>query len=123
MLCKRSNRNTKICVLRINASVLDLPDVIVADRNASSDYVRFYETVEGLAAIDKEKLFAKYWTHPQNRYEEWAHKSIKCAEVLVPNKVEPKYILGALVANQTALESLKKLERELPVDIKGDIFF
>jgi hypothetical protein len=123
MLSKRRDQNNIICVLRINSEVIDLPGVIIADRNASSDYVRFYPPEEGLTAIDKNRLFAKYWTHPENEYDEWAHKSIKCAEVLVPSKVEPRYILGAYVANQTALDAIKKLRTDLTVCIKSDIFF
>jgi len=123
MLSRRRDQNTKICVLRINAEVIDLPDVIIADQNASSDYVRFYPVSKGLEAIDKDRLFARYWTHRDNQYEEWAHKSVKCAEVLVPDKVEPQYILGAYVANQTVLYALKKLRIGLTVCIKSDIFF
>jgi len=123
MLSRRRDQNTKISVLRINAEVIDLPNVIIADQNASSDYVRFYPVSKGLAAIDKDRLFAQYWTHRDNQYEEWAHKSVKCAEVLVPDKVEPQYILDAYVANQTALDAFKKLRMGLTVCIKSDIFF
>jgi len=123
MLSRRRDQNDEICVLRINAEIIDLPNVIIADRNASSDYVRFYQVSRGLAAIDKDRLFVRYWTHPENEYDEWAHKSIKCAEVLVPSKVEPRYILGAYVANQTALDNIKKLRMDLTVCIKSDIFF
>ena len=123
MLSRRRDRNNETCVLRIDANVLDLQGVIIADQNASSEYVRFYPVTQGLAAIDKNRLFAKYWTHPENLYEEWAHKSIKCAEVLVPDKVEPKYILGVFVANQAALAAFKKLKIRLTVSIKSDIFF
>ena len=123
MLSRRRDRNDEVCVLRIDANVLDLQGVIIADQNASSGYVRFYPVTQGLAAIDKDRLLAKYWTHPENIYEEWAHKSIKCAEVLVPDKVETRYILGAYIANQAALAALKKLRIELTVSIKNDIFF
>lgn len=123
MLCKRRDRNPEICVLRINAEIIDLPNVIIADRNASSNYVRFYPVAEGLTAIDKNKLFARYWTHPENVYDEWAHKSLKCAEVLVPGKVEPRYLLGAYVANQVAFVAIKNLQMGLTVSIKSDIFF
>ena len=122
-LSKRRNRNNEICILRINASVLDLQGVIIADQNASSDYVRFYPVSQGLAAVDKDRLFDKNWKHPENIYEEWKHKSAKCAEVLVPDEVEPRYILGAYVANQAALAALRKLRIELTVSIKSDIFF
>ena len=123
MLSRRRDQNAEICVLRINAEVFDLPNVIIADQNASSDYVRFYPVSRGLAAINKDRLFARYWTHRDNQYEEWAHKSVKCAEVLVPGKVEPEYILGSYVANQTALNAIKKLKTDLTVCIKSDIFF
>jgi hypothetical protein len=123
MLSKRRSKNDELCILRIDPAVLDLPGVIIADQNASSNYVRFYSVTKGLSAIDKEKLFSKYWTHPGNQFAEWAHKSIKCAETLVPERVEPNYILDAYVANQTALNAFNKLKIELTVCIKDDIFF
>jgi hypothetical protein len=123
MLSKVRRHNNEICVLRINATVLELPSVIISDQNAASGYARFYTTKDGLTAIDKDTIFAPFWLHPENLVAEWRHGSAKCAEVLIPQKVEPKYILGVLVANQTALESLKKIESKLPVDIKSDIFF
>ncbi len=123
MLCKRNDQNNELCVLLINTEIINQPGVIIADQNASSDYVRFYPVKEGLAAIDKERLFARYWTHTDNQYEEWAHKSLKCAEVLVPDKVEPRYLAGAYVANQTAFDAMEKLRTGLTVQIKSDIFF
>ena len=123
MLSKRRDQNAEICVIRISSEVIDLPDVIIADQNASSDYVRFYPVSKGLMTIDKVMLFARYWTHRDNQFEEWAHKSIKCAEVLVPDKIEPQYILGAYVANHSALDAFKKLKTNLTVCIKSDIFF
>lgn len=60
MLSKLRARNNEMCVLRVDAAVLDLPGVIIADRNAASDYARFFPVSEGLAAIDKDRLFAQY---------------------------------------------------------------
>ena len=123
MLSKLRSQNQEICILRIDVTVLDLPGVIIADCNAASDYVRFYPVTDGLSNIDKDKLFAKYWTHPDNLYEEWEHKSIKCAEVLVPDRVESTYITGAYVANSEAMSSFEQLGIKLPVCVKNDIFF
>jgi len=123
MLSKRREQNNQICGVCINPCVLDLADVIISDRNAAADYARFYTVTAGLAASDKDKVFARCWLHPGNQFEEWAHKSAKCAEVLVPDRVEPKYVLGAYVANQTALKDFKKLKIQLTVCIKNDIFF
>ena len=66
MLSKRRDRNNEICILRISATILGLPGIIVSDQNAASDYVLFYPVKEGLKAIDKERLFAQYWTHQEN---------------------------------------------------------
>jgi len=123
MLSKRREDNDTICILQISADVLGLPGVIVADSNAASDYVRFYPPPEGIASIDKEKLFARYWTNSQNPYERMAHKSLKCAEVLVPEKVVPNYVVGGYVANEKALASFTGLDTRLTVSIRSDIFF
>jgi len=123
MLSKRRNQNDQICILRVSTSVLDLPDVIISDRNAASDWARFNSVIDGLAALDKDQIYAKYWTNANNDYELWEKKSIKCSEVLVPGNVESKYILGAYVANQTALKAFQQLDISLTVSIRSDIFF
>ena len=123
MLSKRRNQNDQICILCVNASVLDLPGVIISDQNAASSYVRFFPVAAGLAALDKDKVFATFWLHPENQIEEWAHSSVKCAEVLIPDRVETKYVIGAYVANQIALKAFEELKIQLTVCIKNDIFF
>ncbi len=123
MLSKRRSHNHKICVLQIDAALLDLPEVIIADRNAASDWVRFYSVKEGLVAIDKEMLFARYWTHPGDPYTEMEHKSVKCAEVLIPDRVDPSFIHGAYVVGNEALDRLQGLNMRLSMTIKADMFF
>lgn len=76
-----------------------------------------------MAALDKNKIYATYWTNASNQHDLWEQKSIKCAEVLIPERVEDKYILGAYVANQTALKTFQQLKIQLTVCIKSDIFF
>jgi len=123
MLSKRRNQNDQMCILCVNASVLDLPGVIISDQNAASSYVRFFPVATGLAALDKDKVFATFWLHPENQIEEWAHSSVKGAEVLIPDRVETKYVIGAYVANQIALKAFEELKIQLTVCIKNDIFF
>ncbi len=122
MLSARRNLNNEICILRIDSTILDLPNIIIADQNAASDYVRFYNVAEGLRALNKDEVFAQFWLH-DNLIEYYRHSAVKCAEVLVPNKVEPKYICGAIVANKTALAVFCKLKIGLTVEIKSGIFF
>jgi len=52
-----------------------------------------------------------------------SHKSEKMAEVLVPDRAEARSVLGAYVANQTALAAFQALGTGLPVRIRGDMFF
>jgi hypothetical protein len=117
MLSKRRDKNNEICVLRISQTVLDRPNVIVTDRNAATDMVRFGNVAEGLARLDHKRLFAQYWTHPDNLYDQDSHKAEKCAEVLVPDRVEQELITGAYVANKTALATFQALKTGLPVRI------
>lgn len=122
MLSRLRGSNDRLAVLRVDPVVLDKPDVVICDRNASADWARFFTVENGLEAIDSGIVFARYWTH-QNQYEEWERKSKKCAEVLVPGRVEPGHILGAYVANQLALAAVNSLGIGLQVAINAAMFF
>jgi hypothetical protein len=121
MLSRRRAENDKICVLRIGQDVLDLPGVIVSDRNAARGWARFYPVEEGLRKLDADQIFAEFWTH-DDPFEQEEHKGIKCAEVLVPDRVEPRYIKASYVANQTAYTAFRSC-CNLPTELKPAIFF
>lgn len=123
MLSRCRARNHEICVLQIDPTALDLHGVIVADRNAASDWAGFWPVPDGLRIISRDRLFARYWTHRDDPYDEMSHKSEKCAEVLVPDRLEARFVIGAYVANQAALLAFQQLNTSLPVCIRGDIFF
>jgi hypothetical protein len=122
MLSKCRNRNNEICVLRVSQTVLDLPGVIVTDRNAATDLVRFRPVVEGLEHLDAGRLFARYWTHQDDLYDQARHKAEKCAEVLVPDRIDTEAIMGAYVANRIALASFQALNTGLPAEIHPMFF-
>jgi len=123
MLSKCRGRNAEICVLHIDPALLDQAGVIVTDRNAASDWVGFFPVAQGLSVISRERVFARYWTHRDDPYEEMSHKSEKCAEVLVPDCVDVQIIAGAYVANQAALAEFERQNFQLPVGVRGDMFF
>jgi hypothetical protein len=106
MLYKRKAQHRDITVLKISPDVLDLPGVVVTDQNTSSEYARFGPGPTGLDMVDYELIFAEYWTHPEDQILEWRHKSIKCAEVLVPDRIGPKYIAGAYVSCPDSRQAL-----------------
>jgi hypothetical protein len=123
MLSVRRARNNDICVLRVSSDVLDLGHVIVTDMNAARDAVRFYDVASGLAALDRDKLFARFWLHQDDPIEADRHKALKCAEVLVPDSVAPQFIRGAYVANGIALNALQALNLGLQMNINAGMFF
>ncbi len=123
MLSKRRAQNDVICVLRIAPAALDIEGAIVADRNAASDYVRFYTAADGIRALDKEMVFARFWINAADPFDEMIRKSVKCAEVLVPDKLEPRFVIGAFVANERALRAFQALNTQLPVAVNSGMFF
>lgn len=103
MLSRVRGHNSTICVLQIDAAILDFPGVIVTDRNAASGWVSFLPVNEGLEAIDRDRLFARSWKHPEDMYDEMSHKSEKCAEVLVPDRAEARFVMECLCCESDRL--------------------
>lgn len=123
MLSKCRAHNDSICVLRVNHVVIDMPGVIVTDKNAAKDYVRFYAGPEGLQALNTDLVFARFWLNRDDPFDEQYRRGAKCAEVLVPDSVGPDLLIGAYVANRQALSAFEALGTRLPVTINGSMFF
>ena len=124
MLYKRKDEATTLCVLRVSLEVLQIPGVVLADCNASSPYVRFLAPSQW-ALLDYEAIFAMDWNqqHANDPYAYRVHKARKCAEVLVPHCVEPKYLAGAYVVDRSTESNLKSIGFVLPVRIDSEMFF
>ena len=122
MLYVLQSRHVDLCILRVSIEILDLPGVIITDRNASSDYARFAPAPKGLFIVDKDLTFAEYWTHP-DPFEAMRRKSAKCAEVLVPDRIDPDLITGAYVSCQEANATFEALRVDIPVTINSYLFF
>jgi hypothetical protein len=122
MLYKRKDVAATLCVLRVSVEVTQLAGVVIADRNASSDYVRFLHPKQ-VGLLDFSAIFAKDWRHPNDQIAYYRHRSQKCAEVLVPNCVEPKFLIGAYVINEATGSKLQSLGFDLSVAIDSEMFF
>ena len=122
MLYKRRDQHLHLCVLRISPDVLDLPGVVVSDANASSDYVRFAAAPTGLSIVSQAATFAEYWTDP-NPIVQWQKRSAKCAEVLVPDRVDPQFVMGAHVSCQAAMTRLDELGTGVRGNLNAHLFF
>jgi hypothetical protein len=123
MLFLRRGQHEELCVLQVSPDVLDLPGVVVVSGNASSGYVRFGPGPRGLAVVDRDLTFAEYWTDP-DEIERWRKKCAKCAEVLVPDSVDPEHITGLYVSGEAGTQRVVALDiPEIPITIDGHLFF
>ncbi len=122
MLFLKRDSHAELCVLRIDPAVLELDGVIVTDRNAAS-HARFSPGSTGLSLIDLEQVFAEYWTHPGDELATDNHKKIKCAEVLVPSRIPPNYIVGAYISCVQSMRRLGEIAPQLSVTIDAHLFF
>jgi hypothetical protein len=94
MMYRRKERHRGFVVLRVDPCVLDLPHVIISDGNAARQFTRFALPDEaGFALLDEQEVYSEYWTDPDPAVQ-YELKRIRCAEVLVPDRVPPAYIAG-----------------------------
>jgi hypothetical protein len=68
-------------------------------------------------------IYAEDWRHPNDPIAYWKHKARKCAEVLVPNVVDPKFVTGAYVVDASAAARLMGLEFAPAVTVDRVLFF
>ena len=122
MLYHLVRRGEDVCALQVRTAVLDMPGVMIADRNASSGYAHFAAAPAGLAIVDQALTFAEYWKL-EDQIEEWERKSRKCAEVLVPHRVDPGHFLGVRASGSVAEDTIRRTGIGLPVAIDSYLFF
>jgi hypothetical protein len=122
MMYSRKEKVDTICVLRINVNVAWQDEVFACDGNASSDYTRFYSRNEWSGKLDFDTIFMDDWTSP-DPFQYMEQKRQKCAEVLVPNIVEPSYITGAYIGSSIAETSLRRNGFMLDIKENKHIFF
>lgn len=121
MMSTRRGEAKNLCVLVINKKILELESVVITDQNAASDYVRFLATNQ-LNVLDLDYIYAEDWRH-DNKIDYFRHSSAKCAEVLIPYKLPPSWILGAYVVDSATEDKLRKIGFTLPIKINSSLFF
>jgi hypothetical protein len=122
MLFKRKDEAANLCVLRIGTAVLQEQGTVITDCNAASDYVRFLAPSQW-RLLDFDDIFAPDWRHPGNDRRYYQHRSRKCAEVLVPNLVQPRFLTGAYVVDAAAQRKLATAGFGLPITVDSGLFF
>lgn len=118
----QKNSPQPVCILRISTDVLDYEGVIIFDGNAAADWTRPYAPIDGLRNLDRDLVFARYWTH-ENPSKQLKHKQIMQAEVLVPDRVPSSEIIGAYVPNATIRQQLAQDCPSLSIMVNSSMFF
>ena len=122
MLFRLHGDHVRLCVLRVSPEVLDLPGAVIADGNAASGYTSFRPAPAGLSFVDRDAVFAERWTEG-NQIEVWEKTRVKCAEVLVPVRVDPRWVVGAYVSGGVARDALCATGCALRATIDARLFF
>jgi len=112
----------RCAVLSVGTDVLDVPNVVISDRNAAAGLARFYPPQRGLERLDRDTVFSRVWKD-DNPIEEARKKEEMMAEVLVPERVDPRFLERAYVCCNDALQSARSLGLELDFEINRYIFF
>jgi hypothetical protein len=122
MMYVRRNEHQALCVIRVDKSILLHDEAVVTDQNAAKSAVRFSSGMAGLKRIDKNTVFATYWTH-DDPLETMRHRAAMCAEVLIPDSVDPKYINGIYVSCPETRASVQESFPGLQVFLRPNLFF
>lgn len=122
MMYRCKEHHARLCVVRIGPQVMNQRGVVIADRNAAAQLTRFGPYPSGLNAIDRDLVFAEWWTHDDPVQAQY-RKHVRCAEVLVPDQVMPSHFLGVYVSCPVAREKVIQARWQLPIEIKPRLFF
>lgn len=122
MLAAVHAANPAVVVLVVSADVLDLPGVVLFDGNAAVGSSRWWNAVEGLAQIDLDIVRSRY---RRNEAGEVDHelRRVTQAEVLVPQRVPPRFIEGVRASSEVVLERAGRLVGHWPGRVDRDMFF
>ena len=99
-----------------------MPETVVTDRNAAAELAIFISPDKAISQLDFQMIFAKYWTDEE--VSKMADKKqVKCAEVLVLDKVPVEYIIRIKTGSRKAKEKVKELNLGVPVILDEELFF
>lgn len=122
MMYKRKDNAIPLAVVRLHPNVLDLPGSVITDGNAASNDTVFLRSPSGLARLDEEQVYAQSWDDP-DPWIKAERKRARCAELLVPNRVEPQFILGCYVDRWNRRSACFAQAPGLLVEVKAYVFF
>lgn len=107
---------SEICILVLRAdNLLTIDGAIISDMNAAAAMVSFYPATD-LSVLNFDRVYTKYWTHPDDLADERLHGYQKCAELLIPHRIAVEHIRGAYAQSQEMADILNPLVPEVKVN-------
>ncbi|MGW1036844.1 DUF4433 domain-containing protein [Streptomyces antibioticus] len=112
----------ELAVIRVSCDVIDLPDVVISDGNAATGTTRFFPARQGLAQLNEDLVFADSWNH-SDLWEKAERKRVRSAEVLVPERVLPEFILGCYTLTDSDAAACREISPSWKVEVNKSVYF
>jgi hypothetical protein len=112
--------NNNLIILEFDRRILLLNGICFTDGNAASDGTHFYTSITDLKKLDWECINGKYWK------DYFDGKRKRCAEVLVPYKIDPNMIISIHCKSKSMLEKVNKIttqNRAIEIFLNKNLFF
>ena len=108
-----------LVVLAVDPRVLDLEGTIVSDRNAASGTALFRPASAGVPALQEADVYSEWWNESRDTRQK------RCAEVLVPDRIDRSMILHVYVPDDDAALELSVAvgPHPLRVEVNPYLFF
>ena len=123
MMFKRIKEGENLCVFQVSKDIDNIQGVVLSDQNASSKYARFYSPSDGYNRLDFNAIYDTDWTHAGDQIAYWKHKSMKCAEILVPHEIPASYIIGVYTFNENMRQYIQKICSTIQIIVNPHLFF
>lgn len=121
MFARRPTRSS-FAVLRVSPAVLDIPETVIADGNAASSGTKFDASPKGLDSLDEDRVYAHSWDH-DNLWIKSEQKRQRCAEVLVPRRIAPEFLLGGYVSAPGGIIACNRLAPGITMEVNSYVYF
>jgi len=113
------SNKSNLVIFKIDKKVMLLPGVIFSDGNAAAASTKYYTSLKDLDNLNWDCINGTFW----NDY--YDGKRIRCAEVLVPNKISTKHIQEIFVYDSSTYNNLMKhlSNKNIPIIIDKSYYF
>jgi hypothetical protein len=98
-----NGKKDDLVLLNVLPQLLVAETVLFSDGNAASQSTKFYKDIEEFNRLPWDCINDEVWSRHADG------KRFRCAEVLVPDRIPPPYILEVLCPNERVLEKVVKL--------------